>query len=375
MRAPAASLPLASALVLLCAGLLALSLSGCGGRGGPGADQANAQADSDSTAAGEEDPAVPVEVAVIERGPIESVLRSTATLEAEEQVTVFAEAARRVTEIRAEEGDRVDKGQLLLRLQDAEQRSAVAKARTLYEQAEREWRRQERLREQQLTTDIAYNDALASYEQRKLELADAERELGYTEVRAPIGGTVTRRFVKLGDQVNVGQQLFEIIDFETLQALVYIPEKDLGELAVGQPARVTAPAIREAPFEAEVLRVSPIVDARTGTVKVTVDVGGQPGLRPGLYVDVALVTSVEPDAVLVPKRALVYENDQMYAFRVRGDEVERLRLVPVMSNRDHIMPASGVAAGDSLVTAGQAGLKTGARIEIVERQPAPGEQS
>lgn len=357
---------------LLAFALVAAFLSGCG-RGGGQPGDARATADADSTAVTE--PAVPVEIAVVGLGPIESVIRSTSTLEAEQQVTVFAEAARRVTEILVEEGVRVAKGALLLRLQDGEQRSALAKAKTLYDQAEREWQRQERLFEQKLTTEKAFNDALAAFEQRKLEVADAERELGYTQVRAPIGGTVTRRFVKLGDQVNPGTQLFEIVDFESLQALVYLPEKDIAQLAVGQTVRLTAAAVSDRLYEARVERIAPIVDARTGTVKVTVDVGGQPGLRPGLYVDVALVTAVRPDAVLVPKRALVYENDQVFAFRVHGDKVERIRLVPMMSDRDHVMPAAGVAAGDSLVSAGQAGLKDGARVEIVTREVSAGEQS
>lgn len=367
MRAPAASLELALSFLFVL-----LLASGCG-RGGPNPESAEAK--DDATSEAKEETAVPIEISVVARGPIESVIRSTATLEAEEQVLVFAEAARRVTEIAVEEGARVEKGAMLLRLQDAEQRSAVSKAQTLLDQAQREWERQEKLFEQKLTTEKAFNDALASLEQRRLEVADAERELGYTQVRAPIAGTVTRRFVKLGDQVNPGTQLFEIIDFESLQALIYVPEKDIAQLAVGQPVRITAPAVSDRVYQASVQRVSPIVDARTGTVKVTVDVGGQGGLRPGLYVDVALVTEVRPDAVLVPKRALVYENDQVLAFRVRGETVERLSLLPAMSDRENVMPAMGVAVGDTLVTAGQAGLKDGSRVKIVERTAEAGAQS
>ena len=130
-------------------------------------------------------------------------------------------------------------------------------------------------------TDREYNDALASLEQRRIEVADAERELGYTRVRATIAGTVTQRFVRLGDQVNPGTELFEIVDFESLVARIYVPEQEIGKMSAGQLARVHAEAIRSAPFEARVDRVAPIVDARTGTVKVTVNIGGQPGLRPG----------------------------------------------------------------------------------------------
>ncbi|HKK72711.1 MAG TPA: efflux RND transporter periplasmic adaptor subunit [Candidatus Krumholzibacteria bacterium] len=340
------------------------ALAACGPGDGPGGKDADAAPDSTTAA----EASVPVEVQAVARGPIEAVIRATSTLEAEERVIVSAEAARRVVEILAEEGDQVAKGALMLRLQDEEQESMLAKARTALETARREWERQQRLYDRELTTEKAYNDALANFEQRQIELQDAERELSYTRVRATIAGTVTQRFVKLGDQVSPGQQLFELIDFRSLQALVYVPEKELTRLEPGQPVRVRAPAIREEPYMATLQRVSPIVDARTGTVKATVDVGGQPGLRPGLYVDVELITEVREDALLVPKRALVYEDDRMTAYRVRSGVVERVPIVPAMSNDAFVLPAGGIAEGDTLVTAGQAGLKSGARVEIVTRE-------
>ena len=353
-----------SAAVVLILSLL-LPLAACGPNGGPGgADRADAASDSTET----EDPAVPVEISVVDTGPIEAVIRATSTIEAEERVTVVSEAARRVEQILVEEGDEVAKGALLLRLQDAEQKSMVAKARTALETARREWERQQRLYDRELTTEKTYNDALAAFEQREIELEDAERELSYTQVRAPIAGTVTQRFVKLGDQVSLGQQLFEIIDFESMQALIYVPEKELTRLAAGQTVRLRAPAIREEPYEATLDRVSPIVDAQTGTVKAVVAVGGQAGLRPGLYVDVEVVTDVVENATLVPKRAVVYDDDLMSVFRVRDGRAERVPLIPAMTDPLWIMPAEGIAVGDTVVTAGQAGLKNDAKVEIVTRE-------
>ena len=81
-----------------------------------------------------------------------------------------------------------------------------------------------------------------------------------------------------------------------------------------------------------------------------------------------VVTAVRPDAVLVPKRALVYDEDRMSVFRVRGERVERLPIVPAMMDAAWVMPPDGMAVGDTLVTAGQAGLKADARVEIVSRE-------
>jgi membrane fusion protein (multidrug efflux system) len=319
---------------------------------------------------------VPVDVAVLERGSIEAVLRSSANLEAESQVGVFSEAARRVERILVEEGDDVDAGDLLLRLQSDEQRSQLARVRSQLARAEREFERQQELHSRDLTSDLAFNDAAYELDQQRIALTDAERELSYTEVRAPIRGTITSRLVNVGDQVQIGQQLFDIVDFESLVARIYVPEKNLRELGTGLPARIYAAAVSDEVLEGSVLRISPVVDPRSGTVKVTVQVGGQPGLRPGLFVDVQLVTAVHENAVLVPKRALVHDGDLVYVYQLgEGRRVERLLIQPVLADRDFIEPAAGLAAGDTVVVAGQAGLENGALVKLVGEENPPSAQT
>ncbi len=116
---------------------------------------------------------------------------------------------------------------------------------------------------------------------------------------------------------------------------------------------------------ARVERVSPIVDPRSGTVKVTIAVGARPGLRPGLYVDVDLVTATHDEALLVPKRAVVYDADQMFVYRL-GDErrVERIFIEPLLAVKLFVEPLVGLEVGDEIVVAGQAGLKDGALVSL-----------
>jgi membrane fusion protein (multidrug efflux system) len=115
------------------------------------------------------------------------------------------------------------------------------------------------------------------------------------------------------------------------------------------------------------------VDPGTGTVKVTVAMPRQEGLRPGLYVEVELVTAVHEDALLLPKRAVVYDNDQLFVFRL-GDErrVERIKVEPVLEDVNNIEPAAGLAEGDQIVVAGQASLKDAALVRL-PGDPEPSE--
>ena len=309
--------------------------------------------------------AVPVDVVALGRGTIESALRFSATLEAERDVRVFAEAQRRVVELRVEEGDAVKAGALLIRLQDDEQRSALNKAEVEFRQAKREFDRQKSLFDRQLVSEQAYNDAALIYDQAEIAVEDARRSLTYTEVRAPFAGIVTERLVNVGDYVTLNQPLFRIVDFDSIVARIYVPEKELPDLATGLDARLTAEAIGGASFVGTVDRISPVVDPGTGTVKVTVATPRQEGLRPGMYVEVVLVTAVHEDALLLPKRAVVYDNDQLFVFRL-GDErrVERIKVEPVLEDVENIEPRSGLEEGDQIVVAGQASLKDGALVRL-----------
>ncbi|RLE29313.1 MAG: efflux RND transporter periplasmic adaptor subunit [Acidobacteria bacterium] len=309
--------------------------------------------------------AIPVEVAPLGEGRIEATLRFSATLEAERDVKVYAEATRRVIKLLVEEGDTVRKGQLLVNLQDEEQRSALAKATSQLDQRKREYEWQKSLFEQDLVSKQAFIDAEYQSDQARLAFEEAQRQLSYTEVRAAISGIVTERSVNLGDFVSVNQPLFRIVDFDSIVARIYVPEKELPRLERRQPARLTADALGGLVFSGAIDRISPVVDPGTGTIKVTVATPRQQGLRPGMYVQVELVTSVHEHAIRIPKKALVYDNDQIFVFRLGNERtVERLAVVPALEDTEYMEPTEGLALGDQIVVAGQSGLKDGAKVRL-----------
>lgn len=344
------------------------AVEGAGAAEGGGEDAGGGGEDADRA----DEEAVPIEVTELGRGRIESVLRYSTNLEAEREVEVFAEASRRVRELLVEEGDDVRRGQVLIRLQDEEQRTALARTEGQLERARREFDRQKNLYDQRLISEQAYNDARYELEQLELSREDATRQLGYTEVRAPIGGTITARLVNVGNQVTVNQHLFDIVDFDSIVARVYVPEKELHRIRVGQDARVRAAAAGGEERSGRVDRIAPRIDPRSGTVKVTVSIPRSQQLLPGMYVSVELVTEVHEEALLLPKRALVHDGAQSFVFRLRaGDRVERLEVRSALEDSDNVEPAAGFAAGDRIVVAGQAGLKSGAKVRVIGEPAVP----
>lgn len=325
------------------------------------------------TEASAEAEAIPVEVASLEAGEIEAVLRFSTNLEAEDAVQVFAEASQVVEELLVEEGSRVSKGQLLLRLRDDELATALAKVEAQHAKAKREYERQQRLYDQELVSEQALNDSTYELERLELERQEARLALEHTDVRAPITGTVTARSVGVGDYVTVNQHLFDLVDMGSIVARIFVPEKQLPQLSPGQLVRVSSPALGTESYRGRVDRIAPVVDPASGTVKVTVALPQQESLRPGMYVDVELVTETEPQALLVPKRALVYDDDQAFVYRIEDDgdvpKARRIAITPRLEDKVHVVPTDGLEVGDRLVLAGQAGLKDGATVRILETAP------
>ena len=318
---------------------------------------------------------VPVEVVALATGPIESALRFSANLEAENQILVVSRAQGQVVKLAVEEGKDVARGQLLLKIQDDEPRSQLARARHDLAKAEREHELQKKARDQGIVSDQDYEQARYELERLRLIAQDAARALQYTTVSSPIAGTVTRRLVDRGDMATPNQQLFEVTDFDSIVARIYVPEKQLGELSPGLPARISAQAQGSQIHAGKVDRVAPIVDPNSGTVKVTISIPRDAGVWPGMFVEVELVTDRRSEVLLLPRRALVYDSDEVYAFVVDGDRAEKRPVVTVIEDRDHVQPENGFKAGDRVVVAGQVGLKHGALVEAKAPPGAPPEDS
>lgn len=320
-------------------------------------------------------PAIPVEAAPIRLGTIESTIRSSRSLEAEEDVKVFSRTSNRVTKLLVEEGDSVRKGQLLVQLDDDIQNTQFDKAQARFDKAKEEYERQKPLFDQNLISEQVFKDAQFEVKQLELALDDARRDLQYTKVLAPISGTITSRLIKYGDLVALNQHLFDIVDFASIVARVYVPEHELSHLSIGQPVRVITTALNEQVFEGYVKRIAPVVESRTGTVKVTIGFKTIGQLRPGMYVDVEIITAQRSDAILISKRSLVYDGDRMFAFRVRTNRiVERKLVIPKIIAELNVEPKSGFEEGDLIVVAGQSGLKDGARVRLPE-DPDPSKQT
>jgi membrane fusion protein (multidrug efflux system) len=359
---------------------LAVALVACGQGQGPGGKRGKGA----PTEAVEETRATPVKAVPLQTGPIEDRVTSASTIEAERQVTVHAEATGRVLDIEFEEGDEVESGATLARVRRDMQASGYDRAKANLEKAKRDVERVRALHARGAASQEELANIELTLRSAQIDVKDRRRDLSNTTVVAPFDGTVTDRFVNAGAFVTSGQQLYGITDFSSLVARVYVPERELDRIRVGQSADVIGKAAAGRRTSGTVARIAPRVDAATGTVKVTVSLpapeqGDTPssarGFLPGMYAEVVLTTERRENALLVPKAALVREEERVFVFVVdaSGEKtVAKRKMIELgLANDDFVEATSGIEPSEQVIVAGQIGLKDGAEIELVEDVTMP----
>ncbi|MEZ4463904.1 MAG: efflux RND transporter periplasmic adaptor subunit [bacterium] len=212
-------------------------------------------------------------------------------------------------------------------------------------------------------------DARFQLKQASLEVDRLEKERGQQSVQSPIAGVVTARHVQPGEAVAIGAPLFEVADVEALEVHLRLPERHLPRLAQGLPAELAAEGGAERVVPGHVERIAPTVDPRSGTVKVTVRIDPAAarvaGLRPGMYVRARLIVDVHDQALVLPKRALIFEEDRAFAYQIVDGKARRRRLSLGYADRDAVEVLAPLAEGDTVVVFGQRGLEEGAPVQVV----------
>lgn len=311
--------------------------------------------------------AIPVRAAAVEEGGVATYLSATANLVPESEVDILAEWEGRLAQLYVEEGDRIEKGQILAALADDDAEILVNKARVRAENARLAFERSTRLHDQELISEDNLEKISLDKEIAEQELAEAQWRLEKTRIRAPFGGVLTERAAQPGQHVRPGDNLFRIADFTPLVARIYLPEKDVLTLEEGRSVRLALKADDSVRFDGRIRRISPVVDTATGTVKVTVEAHQVPrSVRPGAFVRVDIVRESRQAALLLPREAIVRELQNAFVF-VAEDGVASKRPVTLGLEEDgRVEVTSGIELGEQVVVAGQGGLKDGAAVKVIE---------
>jgi membrane fusion protein (multidrug efflux system) len=311
---------------------------------------------------------IPVEAARVERGTISAQYSCSAPLEAESEAVIVAQVGGVVERIFVEEGDRVEANQVLAKLEDDLFELELSQAGAELEKLANDLERSKKLFKDDIISAEYFEEVKFKYTTQKATYKLAKLKFDYTSIRAPFKGVVTERMVKFGNMVQEKQQIFRIADFDPLLAVIHVPEREMSKLRIGFPAYLTADAFPGCRFTGKIVRISPVVNAKTGTFKVTLEVNDTTDkLKPGLFTRVHIVYDTHEDALLVPRAGIYSEDDVSWVYVVRNGGAFKRRVKVGYRNSSHVEVLSGLEADNVIVTSGLGGLKDGAVVEVMNR--------
>lgn len=367
------SLSIPALLVILALSTMQMSCSETNAENNKKAGDESAQSDSSKTKDKNDKPKiderVPVEVTTIDEGEITSFILLSSNLETEKMADVYPRVQGIVEKIMVEEGDFVQKGQQLIKLEAQEYELAEAGARVSFEQQKQAYERAEAMYKKQLLSKEEFEQSGYTMQNARIDWEKTKLNLNYTKIESPISGVIGERLCRPGDRIQASDKLFSVINTQEIISVVHVPEKEIGKIKKGQKAFLTSDNIGEQQFTGWIKRVSPVVDPQSGTFKVTLGVNNQSSqLRPGMFVNVHIVTETRPNAVLIPKTAVVYENEAMHVYVVRDSLAHKIKLAPGFQNYAAIEALRDIQKGDKVIVVGQSGLKDQSKVKIVSER-------
>ncbi len=324
---------------------------------------------------------IPVRTATVQTRDLAETLSLTGTLDPRAQVTVVAEIGARLERVLHNEGDRVSRGQLLAVLDDADFRLARDRANALLDVAEanRAHARAEKDRadsllktggitdKDHLAAQVVVQVADASTAQARSELAIAERQMGRSQIVAPLGGRIAKRHADAGTVVAAGTPLYTIVDDAVFEFRSSVASGDFGKVKVGEDVTVTVDALPGFVTQGKVDRIVPQVDQRSRSFEVIILVPGRPQLVSGLFARAQVKVRDVPGSLVVPPAALVRDGtdpSKAQTYVVIGNKVERRDVMVGVEVPDAVQVTSGLKAGEVVVMDPPSALGPGTQVQI-----------
>jgi membrane fusion protein (multidrug efflux system) len=339
--------------------------------------------------------AVPVEVALAAHNAISASYSGTAALVADHEAQVTAKTSGVLKKLYVEEGMTVKAGQLLAELDDADALAKAKQAEAQMHKAEATFAHAQAAIPKHLIPEYEYEQDKFDLAAQRAAYEAANIQLSYTRIVAPVDGVIAERSIKLGNLVQANQNLFRIVGMNPLQAVLNVPERQLGILKAGQAVQLEADALPGKKFTGSILRIAPVVDPASGTFRVTCQFHDASAiLRPGMFARIDIVYDQRADALTVPRSALVEEDGQTSVFVVdkappapapkaeagkpaakapvaaapSGFVAHRQLVKTGYSDGDKVEIISGLDAGARVITVGRNAVRDGTAVLVLDNK-------
>ena len=325
--------------------------------------------------------AMPVEATPVKVGPSRRDIVAIGSLRSNESVVVRPQLAGRLVEIGFSEGQKVRKGQVLVRLDASVERAELAQAQAALALAKTNFERAEELVKRGAGTQRALDEARWKLRNDEASVALMQARLEKLAINAPFDGVAGLRRVSLGDFVNVGADIVNLEMIDPLKVDFRVPEIFLSAVRHGQPIEVGLDAFPDRRFPGEVYAIDPQIDTAGRSIVIRARIANpDDALRPGLFARVTLTLEVRENAVFIPEESLIPMGSQHFVLKLvdppagapvpQGAKMAKNTPVKLGDRRKgEVEIVEGLAPGDVVVTAGVLKVRDGMPVQVMPSPP------
>ncbi len=313
----------------------------------------------------------PVEVAQAKSDAIIRRLTVSGTLSAVQSVKLHPQTSGKIVKIYAEEGQLVQKGDPLFKLDDSLTKAKLKEAQANLAFKKEEYSRAVKLVEKKFGSLQLRDKNLAEMQQAEANAEEAQVRQDHTLILAPFTGFLGLHEVSVGSYVSEQQPIATIVDLDPINVDFALAESHLPFIHVGDPVDVTIEDFDILPVEAKIVAISPEIDETTHTIQIRAQLPNKENAyRPGEYAKVVVVAGSVADAVIIPTICLQRRGETEYVFTVANNVVTETTVSVGLREGANVQITHGVKPGEFVVSAGQFKLHDGDVVKIANAPTA-----
>ena len=317
-------------------------------------------------------PPMPVDVDTARRQSVVDAVRATGRIEAQQAIELRPDEQGRVTQLLFREGQYVEAGTPLVKVDDAMLKAQSERAKADRDLSTQQLERVRRLRAQNAAAPADLERAEAAARSAEAGLALLELQLERTTVRAPFSGAIGQRFVSVGDYVTPQTRLLTLQTVSPQRAVIEVPERYAVKLRQGQVVEFTVAAQENRTFRATVDFIDPVVENESRTILVKASAPNPARLlRPGMFIEARLATDTRANAIVVPEDAVQPLRSANVVWAVVDGKASRRVVTLGVRSAGVVEILTGVKAGETVVVGGLERMGEGMQVAPRPRGATP----
>lgn len=308
-------------------------------------------------------PPVAIESTTVTQETLYNKVKAQGEIKAFKSVVLQSDIAGKVVSLNLQEGKPAKAEQIIVLLDDSIYKAQLKQATAKHEHSKITYERLKKLLDRGTGSASDVEEALASlqFDEASVELAAAN--LSKTKVKAPFAGILGLKDVDVGDYINPGQKLVELVDISSVLVDFYLPEKFLPLLKEGLQVRLLVDALKNQLFEGEIFAISPTLDPQLRAIHVrAVFKNKDMQLKPGLFSRLNIIFETFENALVLPEETIMYKDNKFYVYKIIDQKAKFTEVKLGVKENGHVQIVEGVEKDDKVVLSGQIKLFDGASV-------------